>query len=717
MRIHPPQRLTPAPTSTMTEIEPTKRRNNDLELYRSLLETPTEFKDGFGWSTVVGILFCGLIMMPGGIYLGLMTGQGLGAAASWVTVILFMEIARRAMQPMSKQHLVVLLHAAAVMMMGSVLFPGGPMGELVYRAFLASSDAARDAGMYNRFPSWFVPSPDSPAIRERNLLHPDWLVPIGLIVFMALIGLLRRYSLGYFFFRITSDVEQLPFPLAPIAAQGAMALAETEGVREESATPSEGANQEPAQKKKTRRARIFSLGVTIGLVFGSIQVGVPAISGLLLSKPFFLIPQPFVDTTTLTETLLPATPTGVVIDLGVIFIGFVLPFWSVIGTLAAIVLTAVLNPILYNQGLLHTWRQGMDTVNTTFANSMDFWMSFGIGAGLGIAVICILASVRDTIRKLAELKRRQRSGAARENLWAPPHPGRGDYPLWIAVLVYVVTSLMLVALSYWLLPRATGILWFLFIFAFVYSPLISYVNARLLGISGQSVDIPFVRETFFLLSGAKGVEIWLAPVPIENYGPMAQSFRVNELTGVRFWSLLKTDLVALPILLLLSVLFWGFIWKSSPIPSEAFPAARINWELQAKNQVLLFSSTFVAAGEDPAEKSITDSEFWRKAVHPRIIGTGFAGCIALFALLNAFNLPILLIYGLIRGLGALPHTMMLEVLGALAGRYIYQKRYGQTNFLQQAPALLAGYFTGVGLISMFAIAMQLIKNAISAAPF
>jgi hypothetical protein len=37
--------------------------------------------------------------------------------------------------------------------------------------------------------------------------------------------------------------------------------------------------------------------------------------------------------------------------------------------------------------------------------------------------------------------------------------------------------------------------------------------------------------------------------------------------------------------------------------------------------------------------------------------------------------------------------------------------------LKQAPALMAGYFTGVGLISMFTIAMQLIKNAISAAPF
>jgi hypothetical protein len=498
-----------------------------------------------------------------------------------------------------------------------------------------------------------------------------------------------------------------------------MALAESDGVREpgEGGEAVDGAGGKPPAKKKTMRARIFSLGVTIGLAYGFIQVGVPAISGLFLSKPFFLIPQPFVDTTTMTESILPATPTGMVVDMGVIFLGFVLPFWSVIGTFSAIALTAVLNPILQNAGILHTWRPGMDTVNTTFANSMDFWMSFGIGAGLGIATISIVSSVRDTIRKWREVKKQREQLGKREDVWAPPREGRGDYPLWIAVAVYVVSSFALVALCYVLLPKSGALLAFLLIFAFVYSPLISYVNARLLGISGQSVDIPFVRETCFLLSGAKGVEIWLAPIPIENYGPMAQSFRVNELTGVKFWSLLKTDLVALPILLVLSVTFWGFIWKSNAIPSETFPAASINWELQAKNQVLLFSSTFVGPGDDPEDKSITNSEFWKKAVHPKVIGTGYVGCIALFALLSAFSLPVMLVYGMIRGLGQMPHVMILEVIGALLGRYYFQKKYGRQNFLKHAPALLAGYFTGVGLISMFTIAMQLIKNAVSAAPF
>ncbi len=61
--------------------------------------------------------------------------------------------------------------------------------------------------------------------------------------------------------------------------------------------------------------------------------------------------------------------------------------------------------------------------------------------------------------------------------------------------------------------------------------------------------------------------------------------------------------------------------------------------------------------------------------------------------------------------------MVLEIVGAMIGRFYFQKKYGPTNFLRNAPALLAGYFTGVGLISMATIAIKLIKPAISGDPF
>jgi hypothetical protein len=695
-----------------------RKLDKELEQYRDLLEVPTEFKKGFGWSTVAGILFCGLVMLPGSIYLSLMTGGSMGAAGTWVTVILFAQIAKRAMKSMSKQEIVVLLHAATIMVAANAMFPGGPFGHMVYRAFLVTSDAVRDAGMSYAFPKWFVPPPDSVAVLERNFFHRDWLIPISLVVFTMITGFLQRYTLGYFFFRIASDIENLPFPLAPISAQGATAMAEMDQRSDDEDQSDEedgvGLKKKVFKHTGSPRWRQFSLGVTLGAAFGVIQVGVPAITGLFLDKPVFLIPQPFIETTPLTESILPATPTGVSFDLGIILLGMVLPFWAVLGTFSAIVLTVVLNPILHGAGVLTHWQPGMDTVNTIFANRMDFWLSFTIGASLGLAVVSIFSAVRDVARKIKEL-RKVREDAGRKGLWDPPVEGRGDYPLWLALVIYVAATGAITVLCHILVPEVP--IAFLIILGFLYMPFIAYLNARMMGIAGQRVDIPFIKESAFIASRAKGIHIWMAPIPLDNHGAMAQSFRVNELIGVRFLSMIKADLVAIPILFLLSLTFWGFIWKSGPVPSESYPYAQVHWELMSKENVLLFSSTFVPPGEDPDSRSISDSQFFKEAVHPKVIGTGFVGTVAAFTLLSTFGLPVMLIYGFIRGLGQIPHVMVLEIVGALIGRFYLRKRFGTQNFLRMIPVIMAGYFTGVGLISMATIAMNLIQQAVSGTPF
>jgi hypothetical protein len=346
---------------------------------------------------------------------------------------------------------------------------------------------------------------------------------------------------------------------------------------------------------------------------------------------------------------------------------------------------------------------------------MDFWMSFTIGASLGIAGVSLYSAVRDVRRKMKEIRERRAEGERRGGIWALPRAGRGDYPIWIALLIYCGATGAVTVACHLLVPQVP--LTFLLVLGFLYMPFIAYINARMLGIAGQSVDIPFIKETAFIASGAKGIDIWMAPIPVENHGGMAQSFRVNELTGVRFFSLIKAELVAIPILFFLSLVFWAFIWKSGPIPSSAYPYAQVNWELAAKQNVLLFSSTFVPPGEDPAARSILDSPFMKQAVHPKIIGVGAGVTVAGFLLLNALGWPVLLIYGFIRGLGGIPHILVLEIVGALIGRYYFRKKFGAENFLRMMPILLAGYFTGVGLISMATIAMNLIKQAVSGAPF
>ncbi len=339
--------------------------DKELQEYRDLLETPEQFDEGFDWKTVVGAIFIGFLMMPGSMYLQLVIGTGIGPAARWVTIILFAELAKRSYSELKQQEIFLLYYMA-----GAAL--STPFQGLLWNQYLVQSDAARMLGVTEFIPTWVAPALESDSLVERTFFHRDWLIPILLLVGTQIIQRIDQFGLGYALFRITSDVEKLPFPMAPVAALGTMALAES-----------------TEDKKKSWKWRVFSIGGVIGLAFGAIYVLLPTVSGLFLMEPIRLIPIPWIELTGHTEDLLPAVATGIQMDLGLLFLGMVLPFWAVIGGLVGIIITIVANPILYENGILNRWHPGMKTVDTIFANNFDFYMSFSIGLGLAIAFIGI----------------------------------------------------------------------------------------------------------------------------------------------------------------------------------------------------------------------------------------------------------------------------------------------------------------------------------------
>ena len=84
----------------------------------------------------------------------------------------------------------------------------------------------------------------------------------------------------------------------------------------------------------------------------------------------------------------------------------------------------------------------------------------------------------------------------------------------------------------------------------------------------------------------------------------------------------------------------------------------------------------------------------------------------LVLILAFFGLPVMLIYGVVRGLGqSTPHGLILEVLGAFLGRFFFLKRYG-AMWRQYAPVLLAGFSCGMGLMGMFAMGFTLILKSL-----
>ena len=645
--------------------------DKELKEYRDLLKTPDHFEEGFDWKTVVGAIFIGFLMMPGSMYLQLVIGTGIGPAARWVTIILFAEVAKRAYTELKQQEIFLLYYMAGAAM-------ATPFQGLLWNQYLVQSDAARMLGLTEYIPTWIAPAPESSSLIERTFFHRDWLIPILLLFGTQLIQRIDRFGLGYTLYRITSDVEKLPFPMAPVGALGTMALAES-----------------TEEKHKSWKWRVFSIGGVIGLAFGGIYVLLPTVSGLVLMEPIRLIPIPWVELTRHTERIMPAVATGIQFDLTLVFVGMVLPFWAVIGGLIGVLITFIANPILYKHGILHRWHEGMGTVDTLFSNNFDFYMSFSIGLGLAIAIIGIWSVVR-SFGKNGPGERGKLSDLLK------PHPGRGDISIWLSIGIYVFSTLAYVLLCVWLVPNFPWI--FFLAYGFVYTPLVSYITARMEGIAGQFVSLPLVREASFIAGarffGYQGIEIWYAPIPIHNYGEATVQFREIELTGTSLKGIIKSEIVVFPVVMIASLIFSQFIWRLAPIPSANYPYAQELWHLQALNTLLMQTSTLEG-----------NSLFFQALRGLYVFAGAFFGLI-IYGVLSILGLPVLLIYGVVRGLGqTAPHGHFLEVIGALLGRFFFVKRYG-AMWRQYAPVLLAGFSCGMGLTGMFAMGFALILKSL-----
>lgn len=656
------------------------REVEELAAYRTLVEEPTDYQSGFSWRTVVGAVFVGFVMMPGSIYLGLVVGESMGPAAEWTTIILFAEVARRSFQVLSRQEIYVLYYMAGGLAstIGGVLqLSGGVFAELIWRQFLRAS---APGGLGDQVPRWVAPPSDSWAVRHRTFAHPDWYAAIGVVIATYVLSRVAWFTFGYVLFRLTSDGEKLPFPLAPVTAQGATALAEA------------------SSKQESWRWRIFSVGSMMGIAFGLIYVAIPTLTSVVLLKPLQILPIPWIDFTQATERFLPGAATGLGTNLASVVVGFVLPFWVVAGSFLAAVATLIVNPVAQVMGYMPTWRPGMEATRTSWAASIDIWLSFSIGTAVAVAVP---GTVKMYLQSQAGRAQGKRGGLM---LGSPPK-GRGDFSIGVMLGLWALATSGYVILCRVLVPDFP--LWWVVGYGFLWTPVQSYINARMMGLTGQFVGFPMIREATFILSGYRGVDIWFAPVPLDNYGAQAQRFREIELTGTKFSSVVWTELVMFPVMLLCSFLFWGYIWRLKPIPSEAYPYAQKYWDFTALGQWLWFSSTTEGGHR----------ELFLRAIKPTLMVGGLVFGLGTYVLLDLLRLPVLLIYGFIRGLGMLPHFIIPQFAGALLSQLYLRHRFGEQQWRQWTPVLYAGFACGMGLVGMLAIAFSLVSQSISQLPF
>lgn len=388
----------------------------ELEEFRSLMEVPTEFEDGFSLSSLFGTLFVALVMVPAALYMELVAGGGsIGGAATWVTVLLFVEVAKRANAKLSRAQIFILFYMSGIIVGQSVY------GTPLFNQFVVRSDAAVSYGISSLFPNWVVPV-NIDELPVRSFLQKAWLPAMGLMLFRYVFGRFDNAILGYGLFRITSDIERLPFPMAPLGAQGIVAVADQV----------EGSVKSPGS---VLRWRAFCLGAGIGMTFGLIYMALPTITGAFFGRALQVFPIPFADFTTYTYRALPAVATGMCFDLGAFVIGMVLPFYSVLGSLIGLIVYFIANPILYHFNQLPTWQRGDNTVITLFSNTIDFYLSFGIGISLSIAAYGIYSACKSLFHKNIEKRKETVTEEVRKQ--------RGDIPSRFVIYTYFIVGAVL----------------------------------------------------------------------------------------------------------------------------------------------------------------------------------------------------------------------------------------------------------------------------------
>ena len=263
---------------------------------------------------MIGGVFVGMIMTPASMYMQLVVGAGhrLGGAVGHDHPL------HRSRAPMRSRS------SRGRRFTSSITWPARAWSrgeraalEPVHRAERMRSGSS---DLADKIPTWVAPSVAGCA-RHAQLFHPAWVTPIGLMALGMFLQRVDHFGLGYVMYRLTSDVEKLPFPMAPVAAQGVTALADASGGQE------------------TWRWRVFSFGAMLGMAFA---VDLPRAAGdhrrvSAASRSASSRCRSRISRAT-PKIFLPGRADDAQLRPGPVDRGMVLPFWAMVGSFVGLVI-------------------------------------------------------------------------------------------------------------------------------------------------------------------------------------------------------------------------------------------------------------------------------------------------------------------------------------------------------------------------------------------
>jgi len=611
-----------------------------------------ELKRGITWRSLLGIIYSAAVIQPVVIWIYLATGNLILGLATYATIFVFSELAALSGKPLTKQEILIFMVGSQFASIGVYLWP-----NLVYNLYLRRHPLIASIGIAALIPDWFAPNPKSPVWNLQTFFHPDWITPITLNLVMIISSILVDLSLGFLTRELYVIHEKLAFPIAQVQASICETLAD----------------------RKPSRLKIFTFSSLISFIYGIILYAIPTLSEAILNRTMVVLPLPWIDLNSMVEHLVPGASLGIATDITVIAIGLILPPVITISVLiGSLAFYFVGNSLLVSIGLFTEWTPGMNLQNAWQRSILNYWAGPTIALGIAAGIMPLIINPRAIIDSFRSLLRIPTAG--------------GEVSLKLILLMYLAGIAIGIVTAVILVPQFP--FWIFILLSGVWPFVINIISARSLGVTGLAINIPYVREGTIMASGYEGIDVWFAPTLVPAAAGVGgaqwcERFKVAELTSTSPIDLVRAMLIAFPLALTLGFIYTQMFWTIAPIPSSLFPAPF--WDINVTMTTLFLKRQATVFRPD-----------WMAVT--LVVG------VVLQLLISFLRLPISLI-GIAMG-ATWPIANAVGIMIGFMSLKILEHLYGKSWINQQKVTIVAGLFTGEGLIVAFSAAAAIISKSI-----